>query len=141
MGSEARDRRRDQPVSYVALQVDADRIVVDGFADRTSAHTYVTYQTVGPTARVRLESRIGTTGAWGNVPLHLVMLEPDGSLPRDYRYAGRFRTPELRPGEVYQVRALVEGAGPEAGALQTVMVMTRDLSHKDRVGTRPTAAA
>jgi hypothetical protein len=131
-GERSAPGQRDRVVSHIDLQVDSYRLVV-GSAGQASAHTYVTYRATSATVRVRLQSRIGTTAPWGNVPLPLVMLDPDGSLPKDYRQAGRFRTPELRPGEVYQVRALVEGSDSAVEGLQTVLVMTRDLSLKDRV--------
>jgi hypothetical protein len=105
-------------VSYIDLHVDSDRLVCVGAVGSTrlpSAHTYVTYRASSPTDRVRLQSRLGTTAPWGDVPLPVVMLEPDGSLPKGYRQAGRFRSPELRPGETYQVRALIESRG--SGAL------------------------
>lgn len=119
-------------MSHIELQVDSDRLVV-GSAGQASAHTYVTYRATRATFRVRLQSRIGTTAPWGNVPLPLVMLDPDGRLPKDYQQAGRFRTPELRPGEVYQVRALLEGNDSAVQGLQTIVVMRRDLSLRDRV--------
>jgi hypothetical protein len=105
-------------VSYIDLHVDSDRLVCVGAVGSTrlpSAHTYVTYRASSPTDRVRLQSRLGTTAPWGDVPLPVVMLEPDGSLTKGYRQAGRFRSPELRPGETYQVRALIESRG--SGAL------------------------
>ena len=120
-------------MSYIDLQVDSDRLAVDGATGRASAHTYITYRATSDRVRVRLESRIGTAGPWGHVPLAVVMLDRDGNLPRDYRRAGRFRTPELRPGEVYQVRALLEGSDLDVQCLQTVTVLREDLSLMDRV--------
>ena len=116
-------------MSHIDLQVDSDLLVCDGamgFAGHVSAHTYVTYRASSPTDRVRLQARLGTTAPWGDVPLPVVMLEPDGSLPKDYRRTGRFRSPELRPGETYQVRAFIEDSlGSEAAVagLRTVFVV------------------
>jgi hypothetical protein len=110
-------------VSYIDLHVDSERLMCDGSVGQPSAHTWITYRATSETVRVQLQSRLGTTAPWGNVPLPVVMLDLDGTLPKDYRQAGRFRTPELRPGETYQVRALVEGSDSAVHGLQTVLVM------------------
>ncbi len=143
-GGQRAPRQRDRAVSYIDLQVDSNRLIADGASGRLSAHTWITYRATSTSVRVRLESRLGTTAAWGIVPLPVVMLEPDGTLPKGYRHAGRFRTPELRPGETYQVRALVDGhaavstattdvadaasgdADPAVEGLETVLVLGAD---------------
>ena len=132
MGERSAPDLRCRAVSYIDLHVDADQLVVDSWARSASAHTFITYRATSDRVRVRLESRLGTSAPWGNVPLAVVMLDRDGNLPRDYRRTGRFRTPELRPGETYQVRALVEGSEAAEG-VQTVVVMRKDLSLSDRV--------
>jgi hypothetical protein len=119
-------------VSYIDLHVDADQLVVDSWARGASAHTFITYRATSDRVSVQLQSRLGTTAPWGNVPLAVVMLDHDGNLPRDYRRTGRFRTPELRPGETYQVRALVEGSEAAEG-VRTVVVTRRDLSLGDTI--------
>ncbi len=119
-------------MSDIGLQVDSDRLVVDGSTGWASAHTYVTYRAARSTIRVRLQSRIGAA-PWGDVPLPVVMLDQDGGLPRDYRSAGRFRSPELRPGEVYQVRAISDGDDPDAANVDTVVVMCDDKVRLERI--------
>lgn len=135
-------------MSHIDLRVDSNRLICDGAAGRSSTHTWITYRAARATDRVRIQARLGTTAPWGDVPLPVVMLEPDGTLPKGYRQAGRFRTPELRPGEIYQVRALLEGDGAVASAgvesvasagsapggglaiegPQTVLVLSQDLA-------------
>ncbi len=133
-------------MSHIDLRVDSNRLICDGAAGRGSTHTWITYRAARATDRVKIQSRLGTTAPWGDVPLPVVMLEPDGTLPKGYRQAGRFRTPELRPGEVYQVRALLEGdrsawnagSAPGGGLAvegpQTVLVLSQDLSFSEPAG-------
>ncbi len=125
-------------MSHIDLRVDSNRLICDGAAGRSSTHTWITYRAARATDRVRIQSRLGTTAPWGDVPLPVVMLEPDGTLPRGYRQSGRFRTPELRPGEIYQVRALLDddasvwsaGSAPGGGLAvegpRTVLVLGPD---------------
>ena len=65
-GSGARRWTRDRTMSDIGLQVDSDRLVVDGSTGWASAHTYVTYRAARSTIRVRLQSRIGAA-PWGDV--------------------------------------------------------------------------
>lgn len=120
-------------VSYIDLSVDQNQLIVDVSVRFATEHTFVNYQATFPSVDVRLQHRLGTTGEWSNISLATVMLDAQGNLPRDYRQAGRFPTPELRPGDVYQVRALLVGNDSDVQGIETVLVSPGPLADRDRL--------